>query len=128
MKKLIAFLLIAALILPSACLADDSDVVGVWLYSDLLNTGAPSMAYIYLAEDHTCYYAVQAFNTDSPGFGRQYVGTWDKISSDKVYVKTGENTSTILLLAGDYAVAETTLDIYCHVPVLNLSDYLDGKI
>ena len=126
MKRLITVILILCLLLPAAALAELPDVTGVWISSELLKDGAPSMSYIYLADDHTSYFVIQAFHPDSPGLGRQFVGTWEWISTDKVFVKTGNNTSTTLRILGDYSFEETTLTIYLHAPVLTVQDLLGG--
>lgn len=120
MKKLLAIILILALLLPAIALADAVNPVGCWVKYEILNTGAPSMAMLYLAEDHTCYYMVQAFHKDSAGLGRVHVGTWEYKPDGIVYAKTGENTETLLSIADNNAVA---LDVKTFKYFMNISLY-----
>ena len=108
MKKLLAVVLILALLLPVAALADDSDVVGCWAHYELLTTGCPAMEMIYLAEDHTCYFLIQSFDHDAAGLGRTHVGTWEMQSDGTVLAKTGNNSSTVLYFSPGYQVAMNT--------------------
>lgn len=126
MKKLITAILILAMLLSTAALAEQPNVTGVWISTELLKDGAPSMAYVYLADDQTSYYVIQAFHKDEPGLGRQYVGTWEWTGEDTIFVKTGNNTSTNLRILGDYSLDESTLTIYLHAPVLTVQDLLGG--
>lgn len=123
MKKLITIILILSLFLPAAVLAE-SAVTGVWIATEKLSTGCPSMTYLYLAEDHTSYFVIQAFKPDGPGLGRQFVGTWEELSSGDIHVVTGNNTSITLSLAGDYAV-DDSMTFYCHAPVKTLQEALE---
>lgn len=120
MKKLLAIILIVALLLPVAALADDSDVVGCWAHYELLTTGCPSMEMIYLAEDHTCYFLIQSFDHDEAGLGRTYVGTWEIQSDGTVLAKTGNNSSTVLYFSPGYQVALNTKTLAFFI---NLSEF-----
>lgn len=121
MKKLLAIILIVALLLPVAALADDSDVVGCWAHYELLTTGCPSMEMIYLAEDHTCYFIIQSFRHDEAGLGRTYVGTWEMQSDGTVLAKTGDNSSIVLYFSPEYQVAMNTktLSVFINLSVFD---------
>lgn len=124
MKKLITVFLILALILPAAAIADDSDIIGVWVSTEILEEGSPQMSYLYLAEDHTCYFVIQMFHKNEPGIGRQYVGKWETLSSGDIYAKTGNNTSTTMRVSGNYAMNRETGTIYTHVLTTTLNELL----
>ena len=108
MKKLLAIILIVALLLPFSAFADDSDVVGCWAHYELLTTGCPAMEMIYLAEDHTCYFLIQSFDHDAAGLGRTFVGTWEMQADGTVLAKTGNNSDTVLYFSPEYQVAINT--------------------
>ena len=120
MKRLITVILILALLLPAAALADEKDVIGCWGAYEILTTGAPSMIMVYLAEDHTCYYVNQMFRPDEPAFGRQYVGTWEMLSNGFVYIKTGNNANMTLMFSNEYVGA---LDTGTNQLYVNLSKF-----
>ena len=120
MKKLITIILILALILPAAALADEKNVVGCWGTYETLSTGAPAMTMLYLAEDHTCYFLTQMFGPDEPAIGRQYVGTWEMKSDGNVYIKTGNNTDMTLVFSNEYVGA---MDVDTNQLYVNLSKY-----
>ena len=125
MKKLLAVVLILALLLPVAAFADDSDVVGCWAHYELLTTGCPNMEMIYLAPDHTCYFLIQSFKSDDAGLGRTFVGTWEMQSDGTVLAKTGNNTSTVLSFSPNYqaAVNTITLGVYINLSVFDSKIY-----
>ncbi len=104
MKKLITVVLIFALLLPAAALADESYFSGCWVHTETLTTGCPSLTFICLTEDHKCFYLIQSFREDEAGPGRTYIGTWD-VEDGYLVAKTGENTSTRLQFSDDYSVA-----------------------
>lgn len=108
MKKLITVILVLALLLPVAVIADESGVVGCWATYELLTTGTPSITVICLTEDHSCYYLAQMFHADEPGLGRAYVGTWEMLSDGSVFAKIGENTSKTLIFDDTYVIAIDT--------------------
>lgn len=118
MKKLITVILILTLLLPVISLAETT---GAWLSMDILETGAPTMTWLYLADGGTCYFVIQAFHPDEPGLGRQFVGTWHETSGG-VWAKTGNNTDTTLKIYGDYAMDTETGNIFLYVPVITLRD------
>ena len=121
MKKLITIILILALILPAAALADDSAVVGCWAHYELQTDGTPVMSMLYLAEDHTCYFVIQAFHHDEPGIGRTHIGTWEYRSDGTVYAKTGNSTSTELSFYSEsLAINKKTLDVYVNITPFSL--------
>jgi hypothetical protein len=107
MKKLITIILIVAMILPAAVIAEEgmTSPVGCWAGYELQTTGTPAMYMIYLAEDHICYYLIQSYNKDEPDLGRQFVGTWEQKADGSVSAKTGNNTTTTLRFADNYTVA-----------------------
>lgn len=120
MKKLLAIILIVALLLPFSAFADDSDVVGCWAHYELLTTGCPYMQMIYLAPDHTCYALLQSFDHDEAGLGRTYVGTWEMQSDGTVLAKTGNNSSTVLYFSPEYQAAVNTKTLAVFI---NLSSF-----
>lgn len=115
MKKLITIILILALLLPAAALA--AGPAGCWAEYEQLTTGAPSMIMLFLAEDGSCYYIIQAFDKDKPGLGRQFVGTWETLPDGTVEAKTGNNTSTKLRFDDNYTVGMnmSTGDIFINL-------------
>ena len=122
MKKLITVTLILALLLPVLALADESDIVGCWACYDMQNDGTPAMFMLYLAEDHTCYFVVQAFHHDEPGIGRAHVGTWEMQSDGSLIAKTGENTTTKLRFYGSTSFAvDKTGRVYVNITEFKLN-------
>lgn len=107
MKKLISAVLILALLLPAAALADDP-VTGCWATYELTNSGTPQVTMVCLMEDHQCYYITHLFLHDSDGYGRTHVGTWEMMPDGTVLAHTGENTSTVLSFDPTYVVAIDT--------------------
>ena len=122
MKKLLTIILILALLLPGIALAADSDAVGCWVHYEKLTTGTPSCTMLYLAENHVCYFLIQAFHEDEPGLGRAFVGTWDWDSDGIVIAKTGNNTTTTLAFYPTYQVAidKETGSIFVNLSVFDL--------
>lgn len=108
MKKLLALILVLALLLPAAALAAESDVIGCWAHYSPLSDGAPFVEVIVLAEDHTCYYLSQMYSTDEAGLGRTFVGTWEMNADGTVTAKIGNNTSATLRFSGTYVGAMDT--------------------
>ena len=115
MKRLLSFILIAALLLPAAAFADDSYFAGCWVHTEKLETGCPSVTFICFTEDHKCYYLIQSFREDAAGPGRTYVGTWE-IQDGYLVAKTGNNTTTRLQFDEGFTVAfcPDTLSFYIH--------------
>lgn len=125
MKRLITIILVLALLLPAAALAyDESHAVGCWVTYDLLTTGAPAVRFIYLAEDHTCFFLVHQFGEDSDsGIGRTYVGSWKMTADETVEAKIGENTTTTLNIPSDLngvAMDPKTMRIFVNLAVLGI--------
>lgn len=120
MKKLITVVLILALLLPAAALADESDFIGCWAHYDRLESGAPSISVLYLAEGNVCYYVAQYFHADSAGPGRTYIGTWEMDSSNTLTAQIGENTKISLYLSaqGGAALDTKTFDLYVNLKSL----------
>ena len=106
MKKLVAVVLLLALITPVAALAmSEADVPGCYVYYDLLKSGAPQMTMFYLAPNYSCYYLIQSYHEDEPGIGRSYVGYWEVQGDGTIYAKTGNNTDMVLIISEDASVA-----------------------
>lgn len=106
MKKVVTMLLVIVLLLPAAALAiTDQEVVGCYVYYELLTTGCPSMTMFYLGPDHVCYYLIQQYRHDEPSLGRAYVGTWEMQSDGSVYAKTGNKTSMNLIIPEGASIA-----------------------
>ena len=122
MKKLLAMILILALLVPALALADESDVIGCWVHYELLTTGAPSVTFLYLAEGGVCYYLIQTYKPDDVGMGRTFVGTWEFDKEDTVTAKTGNNAKTTLYFSPDGSVAmdTRTMQIYVNLSVLGM--------
>lgn len=116
MNKLITIVLIMVLILPAAALADESDVIGCWAHYEVLQTGAPSVAFLYLAADHTCYYLIQSYRKDEAGIGRTHVGTWEMLADGSVSAKTGNRTETVLAFPTSYGYGvDSNLNIFVNI-------------
>ena len=93
MKKLLCVALILMLLFPACSFADpEIDFYCGYAHTEIRKDGTPVMYMIYFSEDHTCYFLVQSFNTDGPGFGRSYVGVWEYLSGGDIYAQTGDNT------------------------------------
>ena len=121
MKKLIALFLVFALLVPFSALADESSWVGCWAQYSVGTDGTPTMTMIYLADDHTCYFVIQAFHHDEPGLGRSHVGTWELQPDGSVLAQTGNNTKTELTLYNDsIALNMKTMDVYVNITPFTL--------
>lgn len=101
MKKLITVVLILAMLLPAAALAE----VEEWLYADTwtcteyLNDGGVTLTTICLMEDGTAFCIVHMFFQDHEGYGRTHIGTWEVTGPDTINVVSGDNTSMDLAYA-----------------------------
>ena len=117
MKRFFVVLLVLALLIPFTAFAlTESDVVGCWAHYLTAADGSPTMAMLYLAEDHTCYYVIQSFRHDEAGLGRTHVGTWNLQSDGTVYAQTGNNSSTELTFySQSIAYTKKTMDIYINI-------------
>ncbi len=122
MKKLIAIVLILALLLPAAAMADEKDVVGCWAHYELQRSGTPSMIMLYLNEYHICYFMIQSFDAYEAGIGRTFVGTWQLNDNGTVTAKTGNNTETTLYIHDTYSVAMDvrTADMYVNLTKIGI--------
>ena len=122
MKKLITVILILVVLVPACAFAvDESDVVGCWAHYEVLETGSPSMSMLYLSEDHTCYFLIQAFRSDEAGIGRTFVGNWKIESDGTLYAKTGNNTDTRLKFSSsNIAVNVETMEVYVNITPFTL--------
>lgn len=122
MKKLITVILILFLLLPAAALAESTPEIDFYYgyaHIEVTRQGLPVMYMIYFAEDHTCYFTVQAFNSDSPSIGRAHVGTWEYTPDGEVYAKTGENTDiTFHIVKSGSIVDKSTMQVYLKVDAL----------
>ena len=77
MKKLITIILIIALLLPAAALADESGITGFWAHCGMNEDNTPFMIVYYLSEDHVCYYLLKSFSSFYGYVERDEVGTWE---------------------------------------------------
>ena len=118
MKKLITVTLILALLLPGLALA--AGVSGCWVSYELLNTGAPCVSFLYLADNGTCFYLVQLFNQDDAGFGRTFVGTWEQQPDGSVIAKTGNNTDTRLRFQSEGIAIDSDLSVWVNITQFTL--------
>lgn len=120
MKKLIAVIMILAMILPAVVLADGQPFLGSWIHTETTTSGTPQILAVFLAENGRCYFLAQSFHEDEAGIGRTFVGTWELQTDGSVLAKTGNNTDTLLMFSGDYTVALNlkTYDFYAHVSQL----------
>ena len=118
MKRLICVVLILFLLIPAAALAD-ADFSGCWVSTETLATGCPSVTFLCLREDHTCFYLIQSFREEEAGPGRTFIGTWD-VQDGVVVAKTGNNTTTSLLFNEEFTVGydPSTLKFYIHTSLM----------
>lgn len=120
MKKLLALILIAALILPAIALAGENDVIGCWASYTLQKSGTPKMTMLYLAENHVCYFIVQTFAETEASLGRTYVGTWEMNSRGYVVAKIGNNSEMTLAFSESYGAA---LNVKTNELYINLAKF-----
>ena len=96
MKKLLAVIMILALLLPAASgtalTLSEWMVWGSWNHFETTNNGM-LLTSIYLEEDGIAYFMTQLFSDGAPGFGRAYVGSWEITNDRYVHIVTGQNTS-----------------------------------
>lgn len=109
MKKLITIILILAMLLPAAALADESDVIGCWVHYSLLTNGAPGVEFLYLSEDHTSYYLIQTYKPTEAWNGRTHVGTWEMNEDGTVTAQAGNVATITLKFSDDYTLAVSDL-------------------
>ena len=108
MKKLLALILIIALLLPAAALADSEQYLGRWCYywdtrqmNEEYNNGKPMMSFLinnydlYIFEDGTVY-MVSASITKDNKFKLNYP------EADGLWVDNGDGTITIRVLSHTY--------------------------
>lgn len=99
MKKIVAMLVVLALVLPAAACAltlSDWMIWGSWNHCQSLKNGM-LLTSIYLEEDGIAYYMTQMFRDGAPGVGRAFVGSWEIVSDRVVHVVIGNNSSMDLL-------------------------------
>ena len=113
MKKLITVILILALLLPAAVLADATiDVYAGYAHVEMVesNRDAPFISVIKFDENGTCYYCDQQFFQDRPGTSNAMIGTWEYEDSETVVIKIGRECAVIrlrILKSGDLMNIET---------------------
>ncbi|MBO7663633.1 MAG: hypothetical protein J6U01_09710 [Clostridia bacterium] len=115
MKKTIALILILALVVPVSSLALDREIdyFGGYAHIEIRKDNSPVMYMIYFAEDYTCYYLVQSFDTDGPGLGRSFVGTWGYTADGSVHAKIGNNTSITFKISSLGSIVDMeTMQVY----------------
>ena len=93
MKKLLTVILILAMILPAAALADVSSWLyeATWVHTDYGKSGGVTIEALCLNEDGTAFYVVQSFTAEEPMFGRAFVGSWEISGPDTIHVIIGNN-------------------------------------
>ena len=117
MRKLIAIVLILALILPAAALADpELDFYAGYCHVEMdeHNGDAPFFAVLHFTENHKCYYAEKKFYPDRPGQDNAFIGTWEYNDDGEVVVKIRNNTVFTLHIYKDGSLinAETMMIYY----------------
>ena len=105
MKKLIAIILILALLIPSFAFAvKDNDFIGTWV--NVIGDDTKYITVIVLTSNYICYCSVTTINPDgSAGFSRTHVGKWYTKATTygtRIHMETGENTSMNAKLYGDF--------------------------
>lgn len=102
MKKVITFILIAALCFHvSAFAVDESQYVGTWkqeTYNE--ETGRYSIELLHLTADHRAYYIVQVFYPGEVSIGRQAAKTWN-VKGNGIHIILGENSETDAVILND---------------------------
>ncbi len=122
MKKLLAVVLLLALLLPISAFADDSKIIGCWSTYNLRTDGAPVIASLYLSENNVCYYVIQSFSADDVSLGRAFVGTWSKNSDGSITAKTGQNTEVTLVFSPQGGAA---LNLKTNELFINLKTFME---
>lgn len=116
MKRLIAIILILALLLPAAALAADVPawlIDGAWTHLEDNGEGSCSLISVYLTEDGKAYYVAQVFGSEEPSFGRAFVGSWTFTGPDTINVIIGNNaTMDLVYKSFNMMVNFKTLDYY----------------
>lgn len=92
MKKLITLLLILALALPAAALADASHWMfeSTWVSTEYHDDDAVTIQLLCLLESEKAMYITQRFSADGPGFYRAFVGSWEMTDPNTIHVIIGE--------------------------------------
>ena len=126
MKKLITVLLILALILPAAALADDPlDFYAGYAHVEMVESekDAPFMSIIKFDENGKCYYSEQQFFPDRPGTANAMIGTWESVDEETILIKIGRTNASItfhILKNGDL-INTDTMQIYNRVNAIWVS-------
>ncbi|MBR4334416.1 MAG: hypothetical protein IKP72_17225 [Clostridia bacterium] len=107
MKKLLFVLFVLGLFLaPLQALAhDESYFYGTWAEFHDTKSGGASLTIFKLTPDHKVFFLTQSFNSDEPGSGRTYVGSWS-VSNDTITIKVGENSTIKGYILGNGFFAE----------------------
>ena len=117
MKKLVAVVLLLAMIAPAAVLAEEISNYYGYAHIGVERSGAPVMYVIYLREDYTCYYLAQVFGEDKPLLGRAYVGTWGYTKEGNIHAVTGENT--------EITFTQTSFGSLCDLENMEIYEQID---
>ena len=127
MKKLITMLLILAMVLPAASLADTAelDFFAAYSHVETLDSerSAPFIATLFFKKDGTCYYCDQQFFLDRPGQSNAMIGTWKYTDDDNVVVSLGRQalTFTLHIMASGNIINTETMSIYNPVNTIGVS-------
>lgn len=78
----------------------EADFMGTWArVYDSSDGGAVSEVF-YLRDDHTVFYMNQRYDSENPGYGRQYVGSW-LVHGNCIHIKYGDNAETDVYMSND---------------------------
>ena len=99
MKKLITIIMVLALFLPAAVIAEEPDCDAAYVHIEMneKDHDAPFIAAIKFAQNNTCYYCEQTFYSDRPGQSNALIGTWEMTSDGEVLVKLGNLNAAFTL-------------------------------
>lgn len=119
MKKLIALILILAVLVPAAVLAEEPDFFGAYTMTLMMekDRDAPFISSIKFSENGTCYYCEQMFYSDRPGASVALIGEWEYNEDGDIVVKLGRTHASFtlhFLKDGDLINTET-MGIYNRV-------------
>ena len=110
MKKLITIILIMAMILPAAALADMDPGMyeGAWTCHEFTTDGGVVLTTVYLDEGGIAYFMIQSFSPEKLGLGRAFVGSWEVTGPDMIHVVCGNKATLDLLYCSYNMMYETT--------------------
>lgn len=114
MKKIFALILVLCLFAGVPAFADgltEADFMGTWVNIYDNNSGGAVMEFFHIREDHRVFYLNRRFEKDDPGFGRQYVGSWD-VRGNVIHLKYGDNTETDVYMSDGFLMVPLGGDQY----------------